>query len=154
MGRSTRYRSPNVLSRSSAVDLPVIADFDTGYGNALNALHTLKGFERGCCGFTSKTRFSPKVSSRRQDRRAGGRTGNQDRPSRKIRPTRIRRYRATGLLIEGAGASSVQTAGGGRDMFIRHANGRQVEKLSMGYRARLKCAGGKTLSSGKLEPGD
>ena len=29
-----------------AVDLPVIADFDTGYGNALNALHTLKGFER------------------------------------------------------------------------------------------------------------
>ena len=35
-----------------AVDLPVIADFDTGYGNALNALHTLKGFERaGVAGF-------------------------------------------------------------------------------------------------------
>ena len=44
-----------------AVDLPVIADFDTGYGNALNALHTLKGFERaGVAGFHIEDQIFPK----------------------------------------------------------------------------------------------
>ena len=44
-----------------AVDLPVIADFDTGYGNALNALHTLKGFERaGVAGFHIEDQEFPK----------------------------------------------------------------------------------------------
>ena len=44
-----------------AVDLPVIADFDTGYGNALNALHTLKGFERaGVAGFHIEDQVFPK----------------------------------------------------------------------------------------------
>lgn len=31
---------------TDAVDLPVIADFDNGYGNALNARHAIKYFER------------------------------------------------------------------------------------------------------------
>ena len=44
-----------------AVDLPVIADFDTGYGNVLNALHTLKGFERaGVAGFHIEDQVFPK----------------------------------------------------------------------------------------------
>jgi len=44
-----------------AVDLPIIADFDTGYGNALNALHTLKGFERaGVAGFHIEDQVFPK----------------------------------------------------------------------------------------------
>ena len=44
-----------------SVDLPVIADFDTGYGNALNALHTLKGFERaGVAGFHIEDQVFPK----------------------------------------------------------------------------------------------
>ncbi len=44
-----------------AVDLPVIADFDTGYGNALNALHALKGFERaGVAGFHIEDQVFPK----------------------------------------------------------------------------------------------
>lgn len=44
-----------------AVDVPVIADFDTGYGNALNALHTLKGFERaGVAGFHIEDQVFPK----------------------------------------------------------------------------------------------
>ncbi len=44
-----------------AVDRPVIADFDTGYGNALNALHTLKGFERaGVAGFHIEDQVFPK----------------------------------------------------------------------------------------------
>ena len=44
-----------------AADLPVIADFDTGYGNALNALHTLKGFERaGVAGFHIEDQVFPK----------------------------------------------------------------------------------------------
>lgn len=44
-----------------AVVLPVIADFDTGYGNALNAIHTLKGFERaGVAGFHIEDQAFPK----------------------------------------------------------------------------------------------
>lgn len=44
-----------------AVELPVIADFDTGYGNALNAIHTLKGFERaGVAGFHIEDQVFPK----------------------------------------------------------------------------------------------
>ena len=44
-----------------SVDVPVIADFDTGYGNALNALHTLKGFERaGVAGFHIEDQEFPK----------------------------------------------------------------------------------------------
>ncbi|MGY8935607.1 MAG: isocitrate lyase/PEP mutase family protein [Alphaproteobacteria bacterium] len=44
-----------------SVDVPVIADFDTGYGNALNALHTLKGFERaGVAGFHIEDQVFPK----------------------------------------------------------------------------------------------
>ena len=44
-----------------SVDLPVIADFDTGYGNALNALHTLTGFERaGVAGFHIEDQVFPK----------------------------------------------------------------------------------------------
>ena len=44
-----------------AVELPVIADFDTGYGNALNAVHTLKGFERaGVAGFHIEDQVFPK----------------------------------------------------------------------------------------------
>ena len=44
-----------------AVEVPIIADFDTGYGNALNALHTLKGFERsGVAGFHIEDQVFPK----------------------------------------------------------------------------------------------
>ena len=44
-----------------AVEVPLIADFDTGYGNALNALHTLKGFERaGVAGFHIEDQVFPK----------------------------------------------------------------------------------------------
>ncbi len=44
-----------------AVEVPVIADFDTGYGNALNALHALKGFERtGVAGFHIEDQVFPK----------------------------------------------------------------------------------------------
>lgn len=44
-----------------AVEVPLIADFDTGYGNALNALHALKGFERaGVAGFHIEDQVFPK----------------------------------------------------------------------------------------------
>jgi 2-methylisocitrate lyase-like PEP mutase family enzyme len=44
-----------------AVEVPVIADFDTGYGNALNALHALKGVERtGVAGFHIEDQVFPK----------------------------------------------------------------------------------------------
>ena len=44
-----------------AVDIPVIGDFDTGYGNVLNALHALKDFERsGIAGFHIEDQTFPK----------------------------------------------------------------------------------------------
>jgi 2-methylisocitrate lyase-like PEP mutase family enzyme len=44
-----------------AVDIPVIADMDTGYGNALNALRALRAFERaGVAGFHLEDQVFPK----------------------------------------------------------------------------------------------
>lgn len=44
-----------------AVDLPVIADMDTGYGNALNAQRAAKAFERvGVAGFHLEDQVFPK----------------------------------------------------------------------------------------------
>ncbi len=44
-----------------AVDLPVIADMDTGYGNALNAQRAAKAFERiGVAGFHLEDQLFPK----------------------------------------------------------------------------------------------
>lgn len=44
-----------------AVDIPVVADMDTGYGNALNARRALRGFERaGVAGFHVEDQVFPK----------------------------------------------------------------------------------------------
>ena len=44
-----------------AVEIPIIGDFDTGYGNVLNALHELKRFERtGIAGFHIEDQTFPK----------------------------------------------------------------------------------------------
>ena len=44
-----------------AVDVPVIADMDTGYGNALNARHAVREFERaGVAGFHLEDQTFPK----------------------------------------------------------------------------------------------
>ena len=44
-----------------AVDIPVIADADTGYGNALNAQHMVRAFERaGVAGFHLEDQQFPK----------------------------------------------------------------------------------------------
>ncbi|MCP5150649.1 MAG: isocitrate lyase/PEP mutase family protein [Ectothiorhodospiraceae bacterium] len=43
------------------VDIPVIADMDTGYGNALNARHAVRAFERsGVAGFHLEDQTFPK----------------------------------------------------------------------------------------------
>ncbi len=44
-----------------AVDLPVMADGDTGFGNAVNAWYTVKAFERiGCAGINIEDQVMPK----------------------------------------------------------------------------------------------
>lgn len=44
-----------------AVEIPIIADMDTGYGNALNARHAMKAFERaGVAGFHIEDQTFPK----------------------------------------------------------------------------------------------
>lgn len=44
-----------------AVELPIISDMDTGYGNALNARRALRGFERvGVAGFHLEDQVFPK----------------------------------------------------------------------------------------------
>ena len=44
-----------------AVNLPVIADLDTGYGNAVNVIRTIKEFERaGCAGGIIEDQLAPK----------------------------------------------------------------------------------------------
>jgi 2-methylisocitrate lyase-like PEP mutase family enzyme len=44
-----------------AVEIPVIADADAGYGNALNVVRTVREFEKaGCAGFHLEDQVSPK----------------------------------------------------------------------------------------------
>jgi methylisocitrate lyase len=44
-----------------AVNIPVIADLDTGYGNAVNVIRTIKEFERaGCAGGIIEDQLAPK----------------------------------------------------------------------------------------------
>ena len=50
-----------VKNMTQAVDIPVIADLDTGYGNALNVIRTVREFERaGCAGGILEDQLSPK----------------------------------------------------------------------------------------------
>lgn len=46
---------------TNAVDIPVIADADTGYGNAINAMRTVREFEHaGVCGLILEDQLAPK----------------------------------------------------------------------------------------------
>lgn len=46
---------------ADAVEIPVIADADAGYGNALNVVRTVREFEKaGCAGFHLEDQVSPK----------------------------------------------------------------------------------------------
>ena len=50
-----------VKNMVQAVDIPIIADLDTGYGNALNVIRTVREFERaGCAGGILEDQLSPK----------------------------------------------------------------------------------------------
>ena len=48
---------------ASAVEIPVIADADDGYGNALSTIRTVQEFVQAAWpGFTSRTRSSPSAA--------------------------------------------------------------------------------------------
>ena len=50
-----------VRNMASSVEIPVIADLDTGYGNAINVIRTVKEFERaGCAGGIIEDQLAPK----------------------------------------------------------------------------------------------
>src|SRR6202167_742501 len=51
----------NAARMASAVDVPVIADADTGYGNELNVVRTVRDYERaGAAGLHIEDQVSPK----------------------------------------------------------------------------------------------
>ena len=53
-----------------AVELPIIADMDTGYGNVLNARHAVRAFERaGVAGFHLEDQTVPKRCGHLDDKR-------------------------------------------------------------------------------------
>src|SRR3546814_12563774 len=53
--------SSDVCSSDLAVDIPVIGDADTGHGNALNAQHAMRAFERaGLAGCHLEDQVFPK----------------------------------------------------------------------------------------------
>jgi methylisocitrate lyase len=50
-----------VRNMTSSVGIPIIADLDTGYGNAINVIRTVKEFERaGCAGGIIEDQLAPK----------------------------------------------------------------------------------------------
>ncbi len=62
LGLLTLTEIAQFLSRTvDAVDIPVIADADTGYGNAINVVRTVREFERaGVAGFHIEDQVTPK----------------------------------------------------------------------------------------------
>ncbi len=52
-----------VAAMCDAVDIPVIADADTGYGNALNTQRAVQAFERAGVAAISRTRTSPSAAA-------------------------------------------------------------------------------------------
>src|SRR4026209_1616471 len=75
LGLATLTEMANHASHlSSAVSLPVIADADTGYGNALNAVRTVREYERaGVAGLHMEDQVAPK--------KCGHIAGKQDGPT-------------------------------------------------------------------------
>jgi len=50
-----------VKNMASSVKIPIIADIDTGYGNAINVIRTVREFERaGCAGGILEDQLAPK----------------------------------------------------------------------------------------------
>jgi 2-methylisocitrate lyase-like PEP mutase family enzyme len=50
-----------VKNMVSTVEIPILADLDTGYGNAINVMRTVKEFERaGCAGGFIEDQLAPK----------------------------------------------------------------------------------------------
>ena len=50
-----------VRNMASSVGIPIIADLDTGYGNAINVIRTVKEFEKaGCAGGIIEDQLAPK----------------------------------------------------------------------------------------------
>ena len=62
LGLATLTEMTNHASHlASAVSLPVIADADTGYGNALNAVRTVREYEKaGVAGLHMEDQVAPK----------------------------------------------------------------------------------------------
>lgn len=62
MGLLTLTENVQVLCRTvDAVDIPVIADIDTGYGNAINVVRSVREYERaGVAGFHIEDQVAPK----------------------------------------------------------------------------------------------
>ena len=62
LGLMTMTENVQILSRIvDAVDIPVIADMDTGYGNAINVLRSIREYERaGVAGFHIEDQVAPK----------------------------------------------------------------------------------------------
>ena len=50
-----------VRNIANAVDVPVVADTDTGYGNAMNVMRTVREFEQaGVCAMIFEDQTAPK----------------------------------------------------------------------------------------------
>jgi 2-methylisocitrate lyase-like PEP mutase family enzyme len=62
LGLFTMTENIQFIARAvDAVDIPVIGDMDTGYGNALNVIRTVREFEKtGVAGFHLEDQVSPK----------------------------------------------------------------------------------------------
>ena len=57
-----------------AVDIPVIADADTGYGNAINVIRTVREYEKsGVAAFHIEDQVSPRWSAKSTPRSTRGR---------------------------------------------------------------------------------
>jgi len=62
LGLFTMIENVQFISRTvDVVDIPVIADMDTGYGNALNVIRTMREYEKtGVSGFHLEDQVAPK----------------------------------------------------------------------------------------------
>ena len=82
IGLITHDRSHQWISRTvDAVDIPVIADMDAGYGNALNVIRSVREYEKtGVAAFHLEDQVSPKKCGHYEGKQivTQGRDGRQD----------------------------------------------------------------------------
>ena len=152
----------NARRIAAAVDVPVIADADTGYGNAINVVRTVQGYEQaGVAGMHLEDQVQPKKCGHM----SGKAVIATDEMVGKIRAAVAARRDPDFLLIARTDAAAVEglDAAIARARALRRGRGRRAVRRGADQRGRHRARGrraarggaaGVQLGRGRAHPAD